>query len=576
MGEKCAGWAEKAGESHPCQFTDETDEFSFADKHYCRFHLPMGEEGEGGKADWDDGEKAAISHAVIAQIDVETDEHEDDYFENESFDLNFGGIIVPSGLDLSGKTIPGIAFAAAQFIEEVNFKDAQFTGEADFQEAKFSLRANFFKTQFSGSVLFRESEFVGDAYFYNAQFTGDANFSGAQFSRSAYFRKAQFSEMVNFSKAQLRGDANFSDAQFTGETDFIKAKLRGDAYFSRAKFTWGAEFRKAKFSRSAYFRESEFVGDSGFHEAQFCGYAGFSEAKFSGYAGFREAKFSGKAYFKEAKFRESADFSEAQFSGSVLFRESEFVGDADFHGDYGAENGNARSFKVLSFKDALFGGPADFSNREILKSADFRVQQFAEAPSFAGSRLHQDTTFPSNERFLDRSSERAADSYRILRLAMENQRDRLNEGMFYALEQESRRHSGQIDGIALWINRGYAIGSKYGLSIARPFFIFLSVFVLSWLLTAHVALYSGVRDTGSINRDSSTVMREIAGDALVYAFRQSVIPFDALRQRPEVIEELELFPRPHGLFLVLAAIQSVLSAIAILLLILAVRWRYRR
>lgn len=567
MGEKCAGWSEKRGERHPCQFANETDEFSLADNQYCRFHLPMGGEGDGGKRDWDNGRKIAISDAVIERIDEGMNETEVDHFEDDSFDLDFGGIIVPAGLDLSDKTIPAIAFAAAQFIGKVIFRNAQFTGDAYFKEAKFRERADFFKAQFFGDADFRNARFSRDAYFYGVQFTGDANFSYAQVTRETYFRKAQFSQTVGFSKTQLRGDANFSDAQFTGETNFGEAALMGDAYFRRAKFTGGAEFSKAMFSRSAYFRESEFVGSADFNEAQFSGYAGFGEAQFSSYAGFSEAKFCGNAYFKKAKFEERAVFSETQFSGSVLFGEAQLAGKADFHGDYGAENGNARSFKVVSFQDALFGGPADFSNREILKTANFRVQQFTKAPSFAGSRLHQDTTFPSQEHFLDRSSERAPDSYRVLRLAMENQRDRLNEGMFYALEQESRRRSGNMSWIERTISLGYGMGSEYGLEILRPL-----LWLIGGILATSAALVA-VWFHFHADPTSGTELWDVIFDTLWFSAKQSFVPFEALRAK-DVIYSFN--PDGSGWLRALGLIQTLYSAVTLLLFILAVRWRYRR
>ena len=48
MAGACAGWEDDAGHQFRCRFREEPSENEFDDKSYCRFHLPMGELGEGG------------------------------------------------------------------------------------------------------------------------------------------------------------------------------------------------------------------------------------------------------------------------------------------------------------------------------------------------------------------------------------------------------------------------------------------------------------------------------------------------------------------------------------------------
>ena len=55
MAETCAGWVDKGSNHFACQFGDEAAEHVFSGAAYCRFHLPMGEVSEGGKAGWEDG-----------------------------------------------------------------------------------------------------------------------------------------------------------------------------------------------------------------------------------------------------------------------------------------------------------------------------------------------------------------------------------------------------------------------------------------------------------------------------------------------------------------------------------------
>lgn len=452
MGEHCAGWADNGGQRHPCQFADETDEFYFALKHYCRFHLPMGGKGEGGKADWTDDDKIALSDAVTARIDAEIKKPE------EYFSHDYQGIVLPYCFDLSGRTL-----------HRITFEYAQFHDLTDFTHARFSEGANFNGVLFSYNVEFRDAQFLSGALFVQAQFSNVSDFRDARFSGTAAFDGAQFS--------------------------------------LRAEFT--------------------------------------------------RAHFSSDAFFKNALFPASADFSEAQF-----------LHHASFSGSLDETRRKASTFSYVNFKNALFTGDADFSNREFLRSADFRVHQFAKAPSFAGSSLHPDTIMPAAKIFTDRSSERAADSYRILRLAMENQRDRLNEGMFYALEQEARRRSGELTGIARIISLGYEWGSNYGLSITRPFAWLIGGIAFTTILLTGVWFQDAA---GS--RQINTTFSQALNHAILFSVKQSFLPFDALRS-----EALDYAFNPHstGWLRVFGFFQTLYSALCILLLILAVRWRYRR
>ena len=367
---------------------------------------------------------------------------------------------------------------------------------------------------------------------------------------------------------ESRAALYFAGIVVPGRLDLHGKKIP-DVSFRCAVFSHFAVFSDAQFSAYADFREVEFAADAIFSGAKFSAYADFRKARFFSPVVFSDAQFFGPVVFSEAQFAGSVDFSEAQFSGGAYFSNAQFSGDAIFSGGQIPGSGNIRSFKWLSFASAVFAGAVDFSDRQFQGRTDFRVREFKRAPRFHGSVLHQDTAFPRIECFHERDTEDAARAYQTLRLAMENHRARQAEGMFFALEQESRRRSGEFTGIAKWISLAYEKGSSYGLSIMRPLWAFFCIFFVSATIVMHITAYSGVRSLGADGP-------EIAGDAIVFSFRQSVIPFDAFRQRPEELKKWKLFPEPQGLFQILAAIQSVLSALCILLLVLAVRWRYRR
>ena len=312
-----------------CQFEGETDFFGFADKSWCRFHLPM-EDDEGNrseKADWGENEVTRFNASVLAFIDEARG-------DKKTADLT--GVAFPVNVSFAGftkdKPFPRVCFIKAAFSGGANFGEAAFSGAADFSEAAFSRGANFGEAAFSGGANFGEAAFSGNANFGKAAFSRAANFVKGAFSGNAYFREAAFS---------------------------------GNAYFCEAAFSRGANFGEAAFSRAANFDEAAFSGNAYFSKAAFSRAANFGEATFSGNANFREAAFSSDAYFSGA-----ADFS----------------GGAD-------EEAPSRKFRIADFADVVFKGRADFFNRRFLDTARFTKTIFHVAPEFHNAELRQDTDF---------------------------------------------------------------------------------------------------------------------------------------------------------------------------------------
>ncbi len=151
---------------------------------------------------------------------------------------------------------------------------------------------------------------------------------------------------------------------------------------------------------------------------------------------------------------------------------------------------------------------------------------------------------------------------------MESQRNRDKEGMFFALEKNSRRRCGEITGVAKLIDLGYEWGSLYGLRILRPLMWLIGGIGVSALLLTGVWAHSAAGGPAG-----GVIFTQAFGDALLFSAKQSFLPFDALRA-----EKLDYVFNPYGTgwLRVLGFFQTLYSALCILLLILAVRWRYRR
>ena len=587
MAEACAGWTDKAGDRHDCQFGDEERVRFPGGKTYCRFHLPMGEPGQGGKADWNEDRQAAISDAIIDRTRAENEKPED---QREK--LDFSGVVVPAALDLSKESILWIDFRLTQFHDAVGFEMSQFQGDASFFGARFSRDAKFGGAQFHGEASFGAVRFGEHAWFGGAQFHADVTFEEAvfigvaqldktHFHRDAWFRKARFQEDAWFGRAEFRRVASFNEAQFYAVARFDGARFQQQGFFAAAEFHGNVIFEKSQFQGDSLFREALFEVDASFGEVQFQKHAWFDETRFHGDARFDMAQFSRDARFDKAqfhrrasfgkvRFHEHAWFDETQFLDGVEFAGSLFQKNAVFGGSADAAQSDARQFNEFRFDNAYFSGAADFSNREFRDTTDFSNCVFMQAPSFHGSTLHQDTAFGGIECFPDVSSDGAERAYRSLRQAMEELRARLEEGMFYALEQKSRRRRLKNYDPVFLISLGYELGSNYGLSVVRPLLWLVGGVFASAIMLLFVGVFGGAGGAG-------TALNNMWNDALLFSIRQTFLPFDALRSPNEILETAYSFnPGGTGWLRAWGMVLSLFEVPVGLLLVLAVRWRYRR
>nr|WP_321440209.1 pentapeptide repeat-containing protein [uncultured Hyphomonas sp.] len=288
--------------------------------------------------------------------------------------------------------------------------NAAFLGEARFDRAAFSGYAWFYRAAFSGDASFNSAAFSGDASFDSAAFSGDAGFDSAAFSRDARFNSAAFSGDASFYSAAFLGDASFysaafsgdaifKSAVFSGDASFYSAAFSGDARFDSAAFSGDAIFNSAAFSRYAIFNSAAFSGDASFYSAAFSEDASFYSAAFSGHARFKSAAFSGDAWFNSAAFLSKADFSgegrsltsERVDQSIALLSQSHDKGvalEGHMRGEPAPLSITRRSVRRFIAQGAVFLGPADFSNRDILDGPDTDQSDFHGAHFFHLFKLH--------------------------------------------------------------------------------------------------------------------------------------------------------------------------------------------
>ena len=248
---------------------------------------------------------------------------------------------------------------------------------------------------------------------------------------SLHASNAAFSGHTYFQSAAFLVDANFESAAFSGDTYFHSAAFSGNAFFQSVVFSGNAYFFRATFSRDAYFYSAAFSGHTYFQNAAFLIDTDFESAAFSGHTDFQSAAFSGYAHFQSVAFSENAAFESAAFSGDAIFQSASFFGVAQFSGEgrslksepvdqaislksqsvaegmelTGQLTGEPsppsiarRSVKRFDAKEAVFLGPVDFSNRDILNGSttdesDFHRAHFFHLFKFHGSVLHSGINF---------------------------------------------------------------------------------------------------------------------------------------------------------------------------------------
>jgi hypothetical protein len=390
-------------------------------------------------------------------------------------------------------------------------------------------------------------------------------------------------EHADLSGVVFPGSINFSkDAHGNPRTLppvlFFNAVFHAQAWFRGATFEGIARFDEVTFHGDAQFRGATFGGDAWFEAATFKGTAGFDGARFKRIAGFDRAKFKSHAEFEGAIFKILALFGGAIFGGDTIFKGATFEANAQFykatfkyptHFDGGIVRGdayfscevspkeeNADAFREISFAGREFHGEVKFTNRRFLDKTSFKGTVFNIAPEFHNCVLHENTDF-SDPNFRDTKSDHAARAYRTLKLAMERVRARQEEADFYALEQKSLREQEATPWRAKAISFLYDWTSKYGRSAWRPFWLWLTV------QAAFFGVYWGCPE--------SPVVAGRVPEVLRFTLAQAARPFMALSPgsgggNGELSAGIAL----------LAGLHSFLSLSLLALLLLALRWRFRR
>lgn len=229
-----------------------------------------------------------------------------------------------------------------------------------------------------------------------------------------------------------------------------------------------------------------------------------------------------------------------------------------------AEKEEDRPLTAISLESSSIG-ELNISGRILKYPLRFIETNFRKSPKLHDVKIPQGSLFPAYDYYHDKSGERSVKAYRTLRLAMEEQRARDEEGMFYRLEQETilntRSNSPKIVYFSYWYN----ILSRYGTNYRRPLMILFAVIIMfSFLYSLILSPVLGPTYQFDLN---------IIRSGVIFSIKQVVNPFSMLG---DFIPFGEKYHIRNLTIIIMGTVQSLISLPLIALSILAIRWKFKR
>lgn len=203
--------------------------------------------------------------------------------------------------------------------------------------------------------------------------------------------------------------------------------------------------------------------------------------------------------------------------------------------------------------------------REIVQILSLKGTKLNNSPEFLGANIPNGSVFPNKDGFISRNGQQDASCYRILRYAMESQRDRQLEGLFFSLEQESILN--EKSGLNKYFSFSYLylIFSDYGTNYHKPLLLMVASFVVFFLINA--ALMSPVVSI------ELPIDWFILSNAFIVTLKQFLLPFSSLKDFTSTVSINDPY---EYLIALLGVIQSLIGLICLTLAGLAIRWKFKR
>lgn len=332
---------------------------------------------------------------------------------------------------------------------------------ADFRYHSFGKLAQFQGFEFPGTALFTAATFEGIARFDGVTFEGDARFGGAVFEHKAVFHHANFDKDADFEGATFGYTAFFEDVSFQGEAWFSKVALNGDSGFEGTVFKDNSYFHSATFKGKANFENVAFERYALFSSTTFENISVFQYAAFRDYVEFVDVTFERGAHFNDASFEGKAQFGRSNFNGYTAFGGANFMGAADFNA--------IRSTSAFSLARLTFWVVPNFEQAHFDEAP--RLDHLKIEPEFAVWAKFRNRLFDYRKHgLLYQDFDWPAHWCSLKRLAVQAH-DHAREQDFFRREMIARRFiEDQPWHAVFWTGVLYQILSDFGRSIFRPLF----------------------------------------------------------------------------------------------------------
>jgi len=333
--------------------------------------------------------------------------------------------------------------------------------------------------------------------------------------------------------------------------------------FERTVFSKALFFRSFRLGAGTMFQDVHFEGRADFRGVLFERSAAFFEVTFGDIAQFMGVKIPGEALFYNTKFMKEADFSGAEIADDLRLDGAHFVEKADFSAPL--ESKGSILLAGVFARDTRFDGEVTFRNRTFGGEVDFSSATFGVAPEFHGCKLHQATRFGGPKAFPDTRSSAAAARYRTLAHAMGDMRAHDEEAMFFTLQHRALRRSRPIYDPIRVFSAWYDALSSYGQSLARPLALLATANAAAFLAYAGLAFHRGAGPLHSAQLGALFAFQQLFRPLGIWIkLEEPTWPFGALGGRGDAI------------VLLLGTLQPIVTAAALYLLALGIRWRFRR
>jgi hypothetical protein len=537
-------------------------------------------------------------------------------FGNEA---SFSGATFGDEADLSGATFgEGANLSGATFGYVANLSGATFGDGANLSRATFASRTNLSGATFgdwaglagatfgdraslSGATFGYEAKLFGAIFGHGVNLSGatfgdSAKLSGATFGNGADLSGASFGHRANLSGVTFGGWANLSGATFGVGANLSGATFRGWANLSGVTFGFQANLSGADFGDFAWFtawsedkwRENRFEtiqrstvmqAWSGGRRDAFLNIPKYLAAANAGPdtfldLSFSRARFKGRADFSGRKFLGEADFTQAEFGKPPRFADCTGFERIDFTGAQ-AEFGEALRVPLSKYAPLLdwWFGIDDL----VLAKSGWTTESDIAVQLRRLRALVEDTKNHDFERDLyieERKAERGIFFMQFLETGEKGRRGRPLYSWKRAFQARFLPH-------CLWIAVMffYSLLADYGRSFVRPALaLALSVLFFHWAYGAVLyapldankqkifdralwafAISNAVPFVGALTLERDVKLTLLCGDAPISAEK-------AQQPNPAICA-----PIPGRRFQLLALLQSIVSALCVFFIALALR-----